>query len=67
MALVSVHEKEELDAQKKFYEKIKKEMGVKRMKKLAFLQKLSLVYIPFLALLFAILYWVIGLKQAEVI
>ena len=62
-----MYEKEELQAQKEYYQKIKKEMGIKRAKKLAFLMKLSLVYIPFLALMFAILYWVIGLKQAEVI
>ena len=66
-ALISVYENEELRAQKEFYEKIRQEMGMKRARKLAFLQKLSIVYIPALALLFAILYWVIGLKQAEVI
>ena len=66
-ALTSVYEKEELKAQKEYYKKIRQEMGMKRARKLAFLQKLSVVYIPALALLFAILYWVIGLKQAEVI
>ena len=66
-ALISVYENEELRAQKEFYEKIRQEMGMKRARKLAFLQKLSIVYIPALAMLFAILYWVIGLKQAEVI
>ena len=66
-ALVSVNEKEELEAQREFYKKITQEMGARRMKKLALLQKMSIVYIPSSALLFAILYWVIGLKQAEVI
>ena len=66
-ALISVYENEELRAQKEFYEKIRQEMGMKRAGKLAFLQKLSVVYIPALAFLFAILYWVVGLKQAEVI
>ena len=42
-------------------------MGVKRARKLAFLKKLSIVYIPGLALAFDILYWIIGLKQAEAI
>ena len=65
--LVSVQEKEEMEAQKMFYEKIRQEMGLKRAKRLAFVQKLSIVYIPSLALAFAILYWVIGLRQAEVI
>ena len=64
---MSVNEKEELEAQREFYKKITQEMGAQRMKKLALLQKMSIVYIPSLALLFAILYWVIGLKQAEVI
>ena len=66
-ALVTVYEKEELNAQKEYYQKIKQDMGIKRAKKLALLMKLSIVYIPFLALMFAILYWIIGLKQAEVI
>ena len=62
-----MYEEEELQAQKDYYQKIKQEMGIKRAKKLAFLMKLSLVYIPFLALMFATLYWIIGLRQAEVI
>ena len=64
---MSVHEKEELEAQKEFYAKIKQEMGKERKRKLKFLQKLSILYIPSLALLFAILYWIVGLKQAELI
>ena len=50
-----------------FYKKIQQEMKVKRAWKLAFLKKLSIVYIPGLALAFAILYWIIGLKQAKAI
>ena len=65
--LVSVHEKKEIEAQKMFYEKIRQEMGLKRAKRLAFVHKLSIVYIPSLALAFAILYWILGLRQAEVI
>ena len=67
MTLRSINEKEELQAQKAFYEKIKSEMDAKRAKKLAFMKKLSIAYIPFLCLVFAVLYWIIGLKQAEVI
>ena len=67
MTLRSINEKEELQAQKAFYEKIKSEMDAKRAKKLAFTKKLSIAYIPFLCLVFAVLYWIIGLKQAEVI
>ena len=40
-ALVSVNEKVELDAQKAFYEKIEKEMGMKRAKKLNFWQNMK--------------------------
>ena len=65
--LRSVNEKEELQAQKAYYEKVQAEIGEKRGKKLAFMKKLSIVYIPFLCLVFAILYWIIGLKQAEII
>ena len=64
---MSVYEKEELEAQKEYYANIKQEMGKERKRKLKFLEKLSILYIPSLALLFAILYWVIGLKQAELI
>ena len=67
MTLRSINEKEELQAQKAFYEKIKSEMDAKRAKKLSFMKKLSMVYIPSLCLVFAVLYWIIGLKQAEVI
>ena len=67
MTLRSINEKEELQAQKAYYEKIRAEMGAKRAKKLVFMKKLSVAYIPFLCLVFAVLYWVVGLKQAEVI
>ena len=67
MMLRSINEKEELQAQRVYYEKIKLEMNAKRAKKLAFMKKLSMAYIPLLCLVFAVLYWIIGLKQAEVI
>ena len=67
MMLRSINEKEELQAQNVYYEKIKLEMNAKRAKKLAFMKKLSMAYIPLLCLVFAVLYWIIGLKQAEVI
>ena len=41
-ALISVHEKEELEAQKEFYATIKQEMGIERKRKLKFLEKLSI-------------------------
>ena len=49
-ALVSVNEKVELEAQKAFYDKIEKEMGMKRSKKLNFWQNMSLIYAPLFAL-----------------
>ena len=66
-ALVSVNEKVELDAQKAFYEKIEKEMGMKRSKKLIFWQNVSLVYAPLFALGFMTIYWIAGLKHADII
>ena len=66
-ALVSVNEKVELDAQKAFYEKIEQEMGMKRHKKLNFWQNMSLIYVPLFALGFMTVYWVAGLKHADII
>ena len=66
-ALVSVYEEEELRAQKAFYDKIKREMGRRLADKLAFWQKVSLVHMPVFALTFAAIYWVAGLKHANVI
>ena len=65
--LISVNEKEELQAQKAFYDKIKSEMGEKRMKRLEFWQRVSLVYLPVMAVLFVALYWLVGLKNAGIL
>ena len=66
-ALLSINEKVELDAQKAFYEKIESEMGRKKYKKLKFWQNVSLVYAPLFALGFMTVYWIAGLKHADVI
>ena len=66
-ALVSVNEKVELEAQKAFYEKLEAEMGQKISKKLKFWQNVSLVYAPLFALGFMTVYWIAGLKHADVI
>ena len=66
-ALVSVNEKVELDALKAFYEKIEQEMGMKRYKKLIFWQNVSLVYAPLFAIGFMTIYWIAGLKHADII
>ena len=65
--LVSVYEKEELEAQKQFYEKIEREMTAKQSRKLEFWRKVSLVYLPLLALGFVSVFWIAGLRHAEVI
>ena len=65
--LVSVDEKVELQAQKAFYDKIEAEMGGKRMKRLEFWQKVSLVYLPVMAIFFVSLYWLIGLRNAGIL
>ena len=66
-ALVSVNEKEEMQAQKAFYDKIEQEMGKKLAKRLAFWQRVSLMYMPAFALTFVAVYWVAGLKHAGII
>lgn len=65
--LVSVDEKVELEAQREFYSKIEMEMGHKRVKQLETLKRTNLVYLPFLALTFAAVFWFVGLKNAEMI
>ena len=66
-SLVSVNEKEELEAQREFYKKIDMEMGKKRSKQLERLMRINLVYLPLIALSFAALFWFVGLKNAEII
>ena len=60
-------EKEEKIAQKAFYAEMEKNMSEKRSQKLKFWQRVSLVYNPLLALTFAFVYWLVGLKHAGVI
>ena len=66
-ALVSINEKEEMQAQKAFYEKIEQEMGKKLAKRLACWQKVSLVYMPVFALILVAVYWFAGLSHAGII
>ena len=65
--LVSVNEKEELEAQREFYKKIELEMGKRRAKQLERIMRVNLVYLPFMALTFAVLFWFVGLRNAEII
>ena len=65
--LVSVNEKVELGAQKVFYNKIEREMGNRTMKQLETLRRINIIYLPFMALSFAVIFWLVGLKNAEMI
>ena len=65
--LVSVDEKVELEAQKEFYNKIEREMGNRTMKQLETLRRINIIYLPFMALSFAVIFWLVGLKNAEMI
>ena len=62
-----MNEEEELRAQKAFYDKIEQEMGKKLTEKMEFWQKVSLVYMPAVALIFAAVYWMAGLSHAGII
>ena len=67
LALVSINEKEERKAQQAFYERIEAEMSKKKARKLAFMKRVALVYNPLVAVIFAALYWVAGLRHAGII
>ena len=62
-----MNEKEELEAQKAFYEKIQTDMGEKRKRKLDILRRINILYLPLMAMAFAVTFWFVGLKNAEVI
>ena len=51
-----MNEEEKLKAQKAFYDEVEKNMRKRLTKKLAYWQKVSLVYMPGLALVFAVSY-----------
>ena len=65
--LVSVNERVELEAQKEFYEKIEMEMDRGKARRLENIRKVNLVYLPLMALMFAVIFWLVGLRNAEVI
>ena len=62
-----MNEEEELKAQKAFYDEVEKNMRKRLTTKLAYCQKVSLVYMPGLALVFAVSYWIAELKHANII
>ena len=67
MTLVSTNEESEMKAQKEFYAQIEAQMGSQRAKRLAFWKRVSIVYNPMIALSFVAVYWIVGLKHAELI
>ena len=64
---MSVNERVELEAQKEFYEKIEMEMDRGKARRLENIRKVNLVYLPLMALMFAVIFWLVGLRNAEVI
>ena len=64
---MSVNEKVEIEAQKAYYDKIESEMGQAKARRLQFWQKITRIYTPLFALIFAAVYWVAGLKHANII
>ena len=66
-SLVSINEKEELEAQKQLYMKIEMKMSAERARKLEKLRKINLIYLPMLALIFVGVFWIVGLKNAELL
>ena len=67
VGLAPVNEAEKIHAQTEFSRGVNQRKLIKRKKRLELMKKVSLVYIPCMCLSFAILYWLIGLKQAEII
>ena len=66
-SLVSINEKEELEAQKQLCMKLEMKMSAERAKKLEKLRKINLIYLPLLALIFVVIFWIVGLKNAELL
>ena len=66
-SLVSINEKEELEAQKELYKKIDLEMSAERARKLENLRRINLIYLPLLAVTFVVIFWIVGLKNAEIL
>ena len=66
-SLVSMNEKEEFEAQKQLNTKKKMGMEAKRLRKLEKLRRVNLIYLPLMALTFVAIFWIVGLKNAELI
>ena len=66
-SLVSMNEKEEFEAQKQLNTKKKMGMEAKRLRKLEKLRRVNLIYLPLMALTFVAIFWIVGLKNAELL
>ena len=64
---VSINEKEISEAQKKLYKKKERESEAERTRKLEKLKKINLIYLPLMALTFVLIFWIVGLRYAELI
>ena len=65
--LISINEREEKDAQQKFYNRVQEDMSKKKKKSLKFWQRVTIVYSPSFVLIFMMVYWIAGLKHADII
>ena len=66
-SLISINEKEELEAQEQLYMAKEMKMSAERARKLEKLRKIDLIYLPLLALIFVVIFWIVGLKNAELL
>ena len=64
---VSIDEKERLKTQKNLHMKKEKESEAERTRKLEKLRKINLIYLPLMALTFVFIFWIVGLRNAELI
>ena len=65
-SLVSTNDKEELEAQKQVNKKIDMEIAA-RARKLEMLRKINLIFLPMLAITFVLIFWIVGLRNAELL
>ena len=65
-SLVSINDKEELEAQKQLNKIIEME-SAERARKLEMLRKINLIFLPVLALTFVLIFWIVGLRNAELL
>ena len=65
-SLVSINDKEELEAQKQLNKIIEME-SAERARKLEMLRKINLIFLPVLAFTFVLIFWIVGLRNAELL